>query len=220
MIPPWSHDRGRLLRRRRPRGVPPASMAWTASSWSCIRAITAPAIRSTPCSRPRLALRERDRHRVLLRRRRQRVPQGHGFRRRSRDSANHALPSVPAARTSCPPRSPRPTFTSSSWASRSSASCIRARSTTSARLGIPFLYIGPSPSHVTELAPTASFAHGDIAGVARFIGGSVAAAPVVPVPAATAIFSQEVLLQRMLRTIESVALAHPAGAPAETITAE
>src|SRR4029078_7626461 len=50
-------------------------------------------------------------------------------------------------------------------------------------LGIPYLYIGPSPSHVTELAPTGEFRHGDSAGVREFIL-QVASHPGRPLPAA------------------------------------
>jgi colanic acid biosynthesis glycosyl transferase WcaI len=70
-------------------------------------------------------------------------------------------------------------------------------------LGIPFLYIGPEPSHVTELAPAARFRHGDVEGVARFLSGC----PTHPIPAALNVqgeFSQQALLTRMVGAIESV----------------
>jgi glycosyltransferase involved in cell wall biosynthesis len=66
-------------------------------------------------------------------------------------------------------------------------------------LGIPYLYIGPSPSHVTELDPAGEFRHGDSAGVADFILRA-ACQPVHSAPAAT---SQERLLSRMVQSIEA-----------------
>jgi hypothetical protein len=42
-------------------------------------------------------------------------------------------------------------------------------------LGIPYLYIGPSESHVTDLDPSYSSVHGDVAGVAGHIEAAVAA---------------------------------------------
>jgi colanic acid biosynthesis glycosyl transferase WcaI len=71
------------------------------------------------------------------------------------------------------------------------------------RLGIPFLYIGPMPSHVTELSPAAQFRHGDVDGVAQFLSSS-AAAPIPAAPDSKDEFSQQTLLTRMLDTIESV----------------
>jgi colanic acid biosynthesis glycosyl transferase WcaI len=71
------------------------------------------------------------------------------------------------------------------------------------RLGIPFLYIGPVPSHVTELSPAAVFRHGDVDGVARFLSSS-AAAPMPAAPNSNHEFSQQALLTRMLDAIESV----------------
>jgi len=71
------------------------------------------------------------------------------------------------------------------------------------RLGIPFLYIGPAPSHVTELSPAASFRHGDVDGVARFLSGS-AACPSRATPDLNGECSQQALLHRMIGAIESV----------------
>jgi colanic acid biosynthesis glycosyl transferase WcaI len=73
------------------------------------------------------------------------------------------------------------------------------------RLGIPFVYIGPRPSHITELSPAARFAHGDVEGVAQFIrsadgGHFLGAAARDPQDD----FSQQALLSRMLDVIESV----------------
>src|SRR5262249_43980332 len=70
------------------------------------------------------------------------------------------------------------------------------------RLGIPFLYIGPVPSHVSELSPAASFRHGDVDGVARFLSGA-AASIVTPVDSGFA-FSQQILLTRMVDALQSV----------------
>ena len=72
------------------------------------------------------------------------------------------------------------------------------------RLGIPFLYIGPVPSHITELSPAAVFPHGDVDGVTRFLSRSAAS----PLPAAPDLqneFSRQTLLARMLGAIESLA---------------
>ncbi len=72
------------------------------------------------------------------------------------------------------------------------------------RLGIPFLYIGPSPSHVTELSPAAAFRHGDVEGVARFLSSS-AANPIPAVPDSKDEFSQQALLTRMVDVLQSAA---------------
>lgn len=71
------------------------------------------------------------------------------------------------------------------------------------RLGIPFLYIGPDPSHVTELSPAARFAHGDGNGVAAFIAH---AAAVTPAPASGELsgYSQEALVGRFVGVIDAV----------------
>jgi glycosyltransferase involved in cell wall biosynthesis len=80
------------------------------------------------------------------------------------------------------------------------------------QLGIPFLYIGPQPSHVTELAPAARFRHGDVEGLTHFLSGIVDR-PLPAPPASTGFpqqafsqqaFSQQALLTRMVDTIESV----------------
>jgi glycosyltransferase involved in cell wall biosynthesis len=74
-------------------------------------------------------------------------------------------------------------------------------------LGIPFLYIGPSPSHVTELDPAGSFRHGDHAGVTDLIRRA-ACVPrrqgVIPLPASGALrFSGKLLLPELVNTIEA-----------------
>ena len=65
-------------------------------------------------------------------------------------------------------------------------------------VGTPFLYIGPSPSHVTELHPAASFRHGETAAVADFIVRSAAGRNGHPVPV-----PQPPLLASMVEAIES-----------------
>jgi colanic acid biosynthesis glycosyl transferase WcaI len=71
------------------------------------------------------------------------------------------------------------------------------------QLGIPFLYIGPEPSHVTELAPAARFRHGDVDGLVRFLSAGTALR--MPAQAGSSgEFSQQTLLTRMVDTIESV----------------
>lgn len=70
------------------------------------------------------------------------------------------------------------------------------------RLGIPFLYIGPEPSHVSDLSAAASFRHGDVAGICDFIE-TERPSPLSP-PGDVAAFSQKALTGRMLTAIESV----------------
>ena len=71
------------------------------------------------------------------------------------------------------------------------------------RLGIPFLYIGPVPSHVTELSPAAVFRHGDVDGVARFLSsGAVATLPAAS--HSNGEFSQQTLLTRMVDALQTV----------------
>lgn len=71
------------------------------------------------------------------------------------------------------------------------------------RVGIPFLYIGPEPCHVTELAPAAHFPHGDVDGVVKFLS-AIAANPILARMDSRGEFSQEALLPRMVDAIESV----------------
>ena len=71
------------------------------------------------------------------------------------------------------------------------------------RLGIPFLYIGPVPSHVTELAPAAAFRHGDVDGVVRFLSSN-ADNPIPSSPDSTGEFSQQNLVTRMVDEIQAV----------------
>jgi glycosyltransferase involved in cell wall biosynthesis len=75
-------------------------------------------------------------------------------------------------------------------------------------LGLPYLYIGPNPSHVTELAPTGSFRHGDVDGVLRFITlaaqrkgeGDFEPRPVL----GASTHSQQVLVEQMVEVITGV----------------
>jgi glycosyltransferase involved in cell wall biosynthesis len=84
-------------------------------------------------------------------------------------------------------------------------------------LGIPFLYIGPSPSHVTELDPAGSFRHGDVPGVTAFIRQAAGApregAIPDPIPG-TQQFSADALLPKMVNRIESAAKVRKAAAGA------
>jgi colanic acid biosynthesis glycosyl transferase WcaI len=70
------------------------------------------------------------------------------------------------------------------------------------RLGIPFLYIGPDPSHVTELGPAGRFSHGDVKGVTAFIQRSAAHPPAASPDHGE--FSQQVLIGRMRTAITSL----------------
>jgi colanic acid biosynthesis glycosyl transferase WcaI len=74
------------------------------------------------------------------------------------------------------------------------------------RLGIPFLYIGPQPSHVTELAPAGQFRHGDVEGLVRFLSRAAADPTLTPgsLRSDTGDFSQQALLARMGHTIQSL----------------
>ena len=57
------------------------------------------------------------------------------------------------------------------------------------RLGIPFLYVGPDPSHMTDLGPAGSFRHGDVDGIVDFLS-SRASCPMALVPDTGGDFSQ------------------------------
>ena len=70
------------------------------------------------------------------------------------------------------------------------------------RLGIPFLYVGPEPSHVSDLSAAASFRHGDVSGIRDFI--AAAHPSQVSPPPDVAAFSQKALAGRMVTAIESV----------------
>jgi hypothetical protein len=70
-------------------------------------------------------------------------------------------------------------------------------------LGIPWMYVGPAPSHVTELGAGGHFSHGDVGGVVGFISGMPRReleGEVKHMPC-----TQEVLMTRMVEVIESAA---------------
>lgn len=79
-------------------------------------------------------------------------------------------------------------------------------------LGVPFLYVGPPQSHVTDLAreiPVPGYArladHGDVDAICRHIREAAAAAVPVPCSEAQGLgarFSQSILCERMVRVIE------------------
>jgi len=81
-------------------------------------------------------------------------------------------------------------------------------------LGIPFLYIGPSPSHITDILAKlpvnwAQLAkHGAVDRVVAHIGFAASQAQKkASVPdALAAAFSQDVLLQRFIEVLESTAV--------------
>jgi hypothetical protein len=79
------------------------------------------------------------------------------------------------------------------------------------QLRIPFLYIGPEPSHVTELAPAARFRHGDVDGVTRFLSENAGGMLPAP-PHSSGEFSQQTLLTRLVDTIEAAVEGAAAGA--------
>lgn len=91
-------------------------------------------------------------------------------------------------------------------------------------IGIPFAYVGPTPSHVTELGPSGDFRHGDVAGLADFICRCAAAKPPLRSRGSRAAmpgdFSQSTLLGRMVRLIESQGPAVESPVPAEFISVE
>ena len=133
VIPPWSHDAASRASGG-PRGVPPEHgldgkfvVMYSGNHSPCHPL-------DTRARTPRFA-EEKDRHRLLLRRRRQRIPQGREFASATDCPISTASPT--SRWTSSPPRSPRPTCTWWSWATLSSASCTRARYTTSVDWGFP-----------------------------------------------------------------------------------
>jgi hypothetical protein len=90
-------------------------------------------------------------------------------------------------------------------------------------IGIPFAYVGPSPSHVTELGPSGDFRHGDVDGLTEFIRRSAA------VPATRSRvsqvnkggdFSQAALLVRMVSLIESLGPPRENAVAAEFVSVE
>jgi len=82
-------------------------------------------------------------------------------------------------------------------------------------LGIPFLYIGPPQSHITELGPTFSAIHGDVDAVVRNIRaasqGRIAAAP--QLQSGTSEHGQEELIAKMVKILEHAPVPSAALAP-------
>ena len=70
------------------------------------------------------------------------------------------------------------------------------------RLGIPFLYVGPRESHVSEMNPDFAAAHGDVDTVVRHIRAA-AATNVFPIRgAAPSVGVQAQLVARMVSVLE------------------
>lgn len=97
------------------------------------------------------------------------------------------------------------------------------------RLGLPFLYIGPSLSHITEIMRDCDdlicgqAAHGDVQGVINNILRAKEAAPRFLselAPARARRFSEEALLPCFTRLVESVGQAKPAGLTVEGLALE
>lgn len=80
-------------------------------------------------------------------------------------------------------------------------------------LGISYLYIGPTPSHVTEMHPPFTAPHGDVDSVVRHIRTAVKSrASRIVAPNETVEHSQDYLVARMIRTLDAaVAQASPDG---------
>jgi hypothetical protein len=85
-------------------------------------------------------------------------------------------------------------------------------------LGIPYLYIGPADSHVADLAPPFSAAHGDVDAVVAHIETSAALrAGRATSAAAAGAYSQDRVLERVVSVLENAAPAPPrAFAPVST----
>ena len=69
-------------------------------------------------------------------------------------------------------------------------------------LGVPYLYIGPTESHVGEMAPTFEARHGDVDGIVRCIERSAELKPGRAVASAAAEHGQERLVARMVEVLE------------------
>ena len=74
-------------------------------------------------------------------------------------------------------------------------------------LGIPYLYVGPSESHVTELNPTFAANHGDVEAVVRHVRTSAASGAAQIRHSGEGAHSQDGLLARMVATLEDAGLA-------------
>jgi colanic acid biosynthesis glycosyl transferase WcaI len=75
------------------------------------------------------------------------------------------------------------------------------------RLGIPYLFIGPSESHIGEMNPTFTAQHGDVDSVVRRIRTAAACgSPAVAHPGDSAEYSQDYLVPQMVRALETMSL--------------
>jgi colanic acid biosynthesis glycosyl transferase WcaI len=71
-------------------------------------------------------------------------------------------------------------------------------------LGIPYLYIGPPGSHVTDMRPMFSARHGDVDTVVSFIRSAARAPARMTLAIDTAEHSQDSLVSKMIANLESV----------------
>jgi colanic acid biosynthesis glycosyl transferase WcaI len=74
-------------------------------------------------------------------------------------------------------------------------------------LGLPYLYIGPLESHVSELAPSFTATHGDVGTVVRHVENASRSAPRRIDPGIHASHGQTWLVGRMVAALEGAALA-------------
>jgi len=75
-------------------------------------------------------------------------------------------------------------------------------------LGLPYLYIGPTESHISDLSPTFTARHGDVETVVRHIqAGLESGMSRVGQPDEAATHSQDHVVARLVRTLEGTALA-------------
>jgi colanic acid biosynthesis glycosyl transferase WcaI len=84
-------------------------------------------------------------------------------------------------------------------------------------LGIPYLYIGPSASHITELNPSAAVRHGDVDAVVASIRRAAASpAPVLTPPSDAIQHSQRHLVLQLALKLESLGPAEQSKATTKT----
>jgi colanic acid biosynthesis glycosyl transferase WcaI len=80
-------------------------------------------------------------------------------------------------------------------------------------LGIPYLYIGPAESHVSDLAPTYTATHGDVDSVVRHIRSAAENKPARRDGSHSAdVCSQRQLISKMVSALEAAASKQPASA--------
>lgn len=72
-------------------------------------------------------------------------------------------------------------------------------------LGIPYLYIGPSESHVIDLQPSYSAAHGDVATVVRHVEFAAGLGPFHITPVDNSSCSRRSLLEQTIHVLEAAA---------------